>query len=226
MSKYIIEIEEKPLYVFDKDTQTYFPRLWRVKGFNSLVFDKEGLSRLEELNSDYINEHYGSLQDDAYQKGFEDGKAQSKRGCEGCRYECENKRRVPCILCSNNFKLPCTISSSKLTSQWTAKGDEGCDGCKYQANRELTCPCSECANNYKNQWTAKDDKFEFGDEIIDSNGAKGCVVSKDNEGYDTMYALFDGCRVPQYITQKKYRKTGKRYDIEKILGEMKGDNDK
>ena len=82
--KYIIEIEEKLLCVFDKDTQTYFPRLWRVKGFNSLVFDEDGLSRLEELNSDYINENFGDLQDDAYergheigyQKGFEDGKAQ------------------------------------------------------------------------------------------------------------------------------------------------------
>ena len=72
MSKYIIEIEEKPLCVFDKDTQTFFPRLWRVKGFNSLVLDEEGLSRLEELNSDYINEHFGDLQDTAYQRGLDD----------------------------------------------------------------------------------------------------------------------------------------------------------
>ena len=72
MSKYIIEIEEKPLCVFDKDTQTYFPRLWRVKGFNSLVLDEDGLSRLEELNSDYINEHYGQLLDEAYQRGYKD----------------------------------------------------------------------------------------------------------------------------------------------------------
>lgn len=70
--KYIIEIEEKPLCVFGKDTQTFFPRLWRVKGFNSLVFDEDGLSRLEELNSDYINEHYGDLQDTAYQRGLDD----------------------------------------------------------------------------------------------------------------------------------------------------------
>ena len=79
MSKYIIEIEEKPLCVFDKDTQTYFPRLWRVKGFNSLVFDEEGLSRLEELNSDYINEHYGQLQDDAYQRGLNDAWEAAKK---------------------------------------------------------------------------------------------------------------------------------------------------
>ena len=29
---------------------------------------------LEELNSDYINEHFGELQDDAYQRGLEEGK--------------------------------------------------------------------------------------------------------------------------------------------------------
>ena len=32
------------------------------------------IAELEELNSDYINEHYGELQDEAYQRGFEDGK--------------------------------------------------------------------------------------------------------------------------------------------------------
>ncbi len=180
MSKYIIEIEEKPLCVFDKDTQTYFPRLWRVKGFNSLVFDEEGLSRLDELNSDYINKHYGNLQDDAYQRGLEDGKAVNDKGCGGCKWEGRRSHEI----------------------------------------------CETCCNAYYNQWTAKDDKFEFGDEIIDSNGIKGCVVSKDNEEYDTMYALFDCCRVPQYVIQSNYRKTGKRYDIEKILEEMKGDNDK
>ena len=104
-----------------------------------------------------------------------------------------------------------------------AQSERGCEGCKYQANRELTCPCSECANNFKNQWTAKDDKFEFGDEIIALNGEKGCVVSKDNEECNTMYALFVGYRTPQCITQRNYRKTGKRYDIEKILEDMRHD---
>ena len=100
MSKYIIEIEEKPLCVFDKDTQTYFPRLWRVKGFNSLVFDEEGLSRLDELNSDYINEHYGQLQDEAYRKGFEDGKWKAEDGCDGCKYYEDTSLTNPCSECS------------------------------------------------------------------------------------------------------------------------------
>lgn len=44
--KYIIELEDKPLCAYDEDTHTYFPRLFRVKGFNSLVFDQNGLDKL------------------------------------------------------------------------------------------------------------------------------------------------------------------------------------
>ena len=32
----------------------------------------EQVDDLEELNSDYINEHFGSLQDEAYQRGLEE----------------------------------------------------------------------------------------------------------------------------------------------------------
>lgn len=109
--KYIIEIEEKPLCVFDKDTQTYFPRLWRVKGFNSLVLDEEGLSRLEELNSDYINEHYGELQDEAYQRGFEDGKAVHDKGCEGCLLQGTGSNI--CGQCCNSY-----------ANQWMARDEK------------------------------------------------------------------------------------------------------
>ncbi len=101
-----------------------------------------------------------------------------------------------------------------------AANDKGCEGCRFEGTR--CTACENCCNSHTNHWTAKDNKFEFGDEIIDSNGIKGCVVSRDNEGYDTMYALFDVCRVPQYVTQSNYSKTGKHYDIDKILDAMKG----
>ena len=38
-------------------------------GFYTRDFDS-----IEELNSDYINEHYGELQDEAYKRGYDDGK--------------------------------------------------------------------------------------------------------------------------------------------------------
>ena len=142
---------------------------------------------LEVLNSDYINEHFGSLQDDAYerghgvgyQKGFDDGKAVH---------------------------------------------DKGCEGCKYQANRELTCPCSECANNYKNYWTKEE--FVRGDVVVDEDGARGIVVSSENNESNLLYVLFKGYRVPQSVVRKHYKKTGEHYDIDKFLDEIKGESNK
>lgn len=63
--KYIIELEDKPVCVFDEDTQTFFPRLHRVKGFNSLVFDQNGLDKLTPYTEPDTNE--------VYQRGVEDG---------------------------------------------------------------------------------------------------------------------------------------------------------
>lgn len=49
--------------------------------------------------------------DDAYKRGLEDGKAQSERGCEGCRFE-----GIICTACEN-----CCNSHM---NHWTAKDDE------------------------------------------------------------------------------------------------------
>ena len=69
---------------------------------------------LEVLNSDYINEHFGDLQDTAYQKGFEDGKAVNDKGCEGCKYDGGTVGRNPCISCCNYYQ-----------NYWTAKQTDG-----------------------------------------------------------------------------------------------------
>ena len=67
MSKYIIEIAE--------EYEEYFKGVL-ICGIADGKFAVDVIARedLEELNSDYINEHFGELQDEAYQKGFEDGK--------------------------------------------------------------------------------------------------------------------------------------------------------
>lgn len=67
---------------------------------------------LEELNSDYINEHYGQLQDTAYQKGFEDGKWKSEDGCTGCEWE--GSPFDACERCCNNYKNMWQAKSEKI----------------------------------------------------------------------------------------------------------------
>ena len=62
----------------------------------------EQVDDLEELNSDYINEHYGELQDEAYRKGYDDGKDSFSKGCEGCRYTSKKSHEEPCFSCTRN----------------------------------------------------------------------------------------------------------------------------
>ena len=68
----------------------------------------DSIEDVEELNSDYINEHYGVLQDEAYKRGFEDGKKASGNSCEGCQYE-------------EAVGLRCRCCANRYPNQWTAK---------------------------------------------------------------------------------------------------------
>ena len=108
--KYIVEI--KPEY------EDSFKGLMILGAKDSNLFvDTLAVDDLEQLNSDYINEHFGDLRDTAYQKGFEDGKAIEEKGCEGCRWESNTGTQVPCKFCRNCYE-----------NRWEAKKD--CDEIK------------------------------------------------------------------------------------------------
>ena len=202
MSKYVIEIEEKPLCVFDKDTQTFFPRLWRVKGFNSLVLDEEGLSRLEELNSDYINEHFSDLQDAAYQRGLEDGK---EYGLD------ESDMRE-------------AVSYQRGLEDGKVVNDKVCEGCEYE--EVIGDKCRFCANRYPNQWTEKqDDKIEVRDEVVWTEDENVVIVVTSVYTADNMEWCDGVCKDGKVysILTKNARKTGRRFDISKILEDMSHD---
>ena len=113
MSKYILEL---------KDDVQVVQKVGVTENGNAFVmnFYKD---QLEELNSDYINEHFGDLRDTAYQRGlhegndigykdgFEDGKAVND--CEGCKYSGTPQGDSPCFNCSNYY-----------TNNWTAMDDK------------------------------------------------------------------------------------------------------
>lgn len=96
--KYIIE---------SNDVIGYAPKYAMLFGDGYMI---QPLEDLEELNSDYINEHFSDLQDTAYQRGLEDGKAQPELGCEGCKYESRTSGENPCFSCARN-----------ANDYWTAK---------------------------------------------------------------------------------------------------------
>ena len=102
MSKFIIEVPVDAQYIMINGVR-----------MGDCYTQTTHIEDIEELNSDYINEHFGDLQDTAYKKGFEDGKWKSEDGCTGCKYEGKTGEHLPCDYCMNNFK-----------NQWTAKKEE------------------------------------------------------------------------------------------------------
>jgi hypothetical protein len=64
----------------------------------------KNVADLEELNSDYINEHFGELQDEAYLKGFKDGKKSIDLGCKDCKYHEDTSLTNPCSECTRAWK--------------------------------------------------------------------------------------------------------------------------
>lgn len=103
MSKYIIELGEDA-----KAIQSI-----SVTSLGNVYVDSWYVENLEELNSDYINEHFGELQDTAYQKGFEDGVTKRTDGdtCIGCKLQGTDSNI--CDQCCNSY-----------ANQWTAKDDK------------------------------------------------------------------------------------------------------
>ena len=167
--KYVIEI--KPEY------EDSFKGLMILGAKDSNLFvDALAVEDIEELNSDYINEHFADLQETAYQKGLEDGKAQSENGCEGCRYESRTSEENPCVDCSKNFD---------------------------------------------NHWMAKQtDKIKVGDEVEwDSDLIIVTRLYKDG-GFDWCDGIGNDGRA-FHILEMNAHKTGRHFDIGKILEEMK-----
>ena len=67
------------------------------------------LKKIEKMDINNIQKQI----EEAYQRGLEEGKVQSKCGCWGCEYERKTGEHLPCDYCMNNF-----------TNQWIAKNDK------------------------------------------------------------------------------------------------------
>ena len=184
MSKYIIELEDDIKYLIINgraDNRCY-----------TLV---RPVAELEVLNSDYINEHYGELQDEAYKQGYADA---------------ERIWRAPS---SDNEFYRKGLEDGKKSI------DNGCNGCKYEDQHGYDEPCNKCMHSHASHYTPmpkQDDSIKVGDEVTAPCG-KAIVTAIKNEFVYYLYADGDcGC-----TESKNLKKTGKHYDIASILEAMR-----
>jgi hypothetical protein len=101
-----------------------------------------------------------------------------------------------------------------------AVNDKGCEGCKYGGSLQGSSPCYNCSNYYKDNWTAKDDKIEVGDEVADKDGDKTIVTNIHGNLFDGLCS--DGSTMADLFLGDN-RKTGRHFDIAKILEDMRHD---
>lgn len=175
----------------------------------------KSIEYFEELNADYINENYGQLQDDAYQKGFEDGKKEAESGeaIELAKADAFNKGML--------FKEE-KIHDAFLRGVEKGKAvhDKGCEGCEHEGENKMTIPCILCCNSYKNRWEAKSDEIKVGDVVRLCRHKVPYIVTSCDVDDDTYILMtVNG----GFIKAEKYnvRKTGRHFDIASILEDMK-----
>ena len=198
MSKYIIEIA--------KEYEEYF-RGVLICGIADGKFAVDVIARedLEELNSDYINEHFGELQDEAYQRGHDDG------------YEAG---------CATAFKPVSDAEYQRGFEDGKKSIEKGCDGCKYEWYGDTEDPCWHCRRCYKDKYepTLHSDRIEVGDVVeryIDGKlDSKGIYLQEDGGYWRCLF--YTGAIFMTFAYPKgQFKKTGKHYDIQSILEAMK-----
>lgn len=183
MSKYIIEIPDDVQYV-----------LLNGKADNKYYTAVRPVAELEELNSDYINEHYGELQDEAYQRGLEDA------------WEAARKIiRMPdgdiLDLFPDCYASVCTAVQAIL---------------KYDA--------FEAIAKLKAYEDKRSDRIEVGDEVEWNGDKYVVTYLNYNfetsEIADYDLLAYDGS-VVDHVKKCVFTKTGKHYDIQSILEAMR-----
>ena len=146
---------------------------------------------LEVLNSDYINEHYGELQDAAYQRGLDDA-------WEAARKIVEMWEKIDNDDLLEIFGLTAKIGESTVGTLFG----------KQTASEAIA----------KLEKQKADDKIEVGDEVEVLNSGNKYLIAWF-AGTSLCGFAHDGvtCR----LQPSDVRKTGRHFDIQSILEAMK-----
>jgi len=207
MSKYIIDTGD---YLFTTDGVL-------VVGFdcdNKPATFYNSLDNLEELNSDYINEHYGELQDEAYQRGHDDG---YEAGCATAFKpvsDAEYQRGLDEAM--NAFKK---LYSCGWERDWKAMGFEFDEG-EWSTSFEFIIGHYTAAEIVEKVKAYEEKELHVGDEVKWNSDVIIMTGFYEVGGFNWCDGISQDGRA-FHVLAENVRKTGKHYDIASILEAMK-----
>lgn len=213
MSKYVIELDEdvKILQSISVTPQgnAYTNTQWTVN--------------LEELNSDYINEHFGGLQDTAYQRGLEEGKkafdllesernSEYQRGLTFGKVQGQNEAWD----CAKKISLHPDNGGMTCAEISAAFGEASATNVLYK------CSAQQAIEKLKAYEKKQSDKIKVGDEVVSKHsGIKGILLEPETEDVTATIIVPSQRWRTIYDAHVNLEKTGKHYDIKKLLEAMK-----
>ena len=161
MSKYIIELEDDIKYIIINgraDNRCY-----------TLV---RPIAELEELNSDYINEHYGELQDEAFDRGLTEAWELSRAIWHD---ECGERSKLGCVSIQGVFDK---YTAQEAIAKLKAYEDKRFD--RIEVGDEVIAPCGKAVVTL----IETDDLVHY----LYSGGDYGCIepqkLKKTGKHYD------------------------------------------
>ena len=186
MSKYIIEIAE--------EYEEYFKGVL-ICGIADGKFAVDVIARedLEELNSDYINENFGSMQDEAYQAGLNDAWEAAKKLFSSMA-DSDIEKAFPIEWNNGGFKSLMNLQPQEAIAKLKAYEDKCSD--RIEVGDEV-------------EWDG--DKYVV--TYLNYN-----IETSEITDYDLL--AYDGS-VVDHVKKCTFTKTGKHYDIASILEAMR-----
>ena len=170
MSKYIIDTGD---YLFTTDGAL-------IVGFdcdNKPATFYNSLDNLEELNSDYINEHYGELRDEAYQRGLEDAWEAAKKLFSSMA-DSDIEKAFPIEWNNGGFKALMNLQPQEAIAKLKAYEDKHSD--RIEVGDEVIAPCGKAVVTL----IETDDLVHY----LYSGGKYGCIepqkLKKTGKHYD------------------------------------------
>ena len=206
--KYIIEIEE----VIRRNGA---PQIARVKGFNALVFDKNGLEKLEPYDGEKV-----------YLKGYENG---YKNGKNAVMNESEEKHNSDLDYKDGleDGRMEAWKCARKLCQSEKYGGLE--EHCAEIFDRQDTFDvfdysASEAIAKIKEyeEKQKQDADIKVGDEVTDHMGYKGVITrARQSDSEFVHWIRYDGCTYGS--SEGSLVKTGRHFDtIAEVLAELGG----
>ena len=197
--KYIIELEDKP---FSKGNGDF---LYRVKGFNSLVFDMTGIGML----TPYTEPDLKQVRKEAYDKGFDDG----RNKCQSREY-CMNESYQQGL--ADAWEAAKKIADMPYGEEEKAFGSGGWTFIVKHTAKEAI----EKIRQYE-----QENQFCVGDEFENESGKRFVIIKMDGTEIDR-YVDEEGKTYCMDVKYKVIRKTGRSFpEIASVLKKMRGEQD-